>query len=486
MIDLIGKMHPFVRRTIVAAALVAIGEILFLLRVQNIMQGRVLRAAEQPSKTTGPYTRAVEDDTSPLFMFARNPSQFQLSVAYETHDTGSFVYSKQEIKLIQRSLYAMLGLLNHGLWSGASGHQHFIGTASCAAKLHRPAEEVALALLHGVLLQSWTDAFPYSNDCQRRQTLANIVGSDLETKIWRHTAMHGTGPCSDCIRAHRKLLEITHERSNSGPTLLKDRIDRYIREVHVGALYCDEIDELFGGDLVLGGNWKRRSSEHYETMARVAVLLKSPKLQEIIEQANRIDHMLFPENPEQVIAELTPPSYKLLFDTIQFREDGDSRDVTRIQDLLELGHDNKRLQRPYLGPKAQIVTDKSVSLSRQKCRDFADGRISAEDFLNWYDSWIETELTVCEKSGSYQKVDFPETVPEWAAQTQFVGVTPNRYAAWIYFVKSQKLSSISQVREMASQYHLNLTQDGSLSDLVQQLKSQKPKRNFWQVPDSYY
>jgi hypothetical protein len=61
------------------------------------------------------------------------------------------------MKLIHTAMATVRSFMNMGLFSGTQATSHFLGTASCLAKLKRPALEVAWGVMHGMHLQRWRD-----------------------------------------------------------------------------------------------------------------------------------------------------------------------------------------------------------------------------------------------------------------------------------------------------------------------------------------
>jgi hypothetical protein len=141
----------------------------YVLRASLGSQGK--ERADKAVETSGSNRRRLFGEVlKEAFPFARNPTEFRHQVTFVTKSdndktnnnyqivtdedsttaTPEFVYSKDDLALILRSLYTLLGFLNMPLWSGSPAYQHFIGTGSCLARLKRPASEVVLGLLHGI------------------------------------------------------------------------------------------------------------------------------------------------------------------------------------------------------------------------------------------------------------------------------------------------------------------------------------------------
>lgn len=260
---------------------------------------------------------------SGAFRFARLPTEFEFEVSFakQAGNRQSYLYTEDDIALILRAMHTMLGFMNIGLWSGNPGTAHFIGTASCLVKLKRPAIEVALGVMHSLYLQRWREDFniSMSDECARRNALAEVLGSDLETQLWQLSGLHATGPSTDCLKVMYKLLEVSKEEGMEMLRELLSNVDYWGHSLP-HHLLCDEIEEFIGGDIALGGNWKRRNREHFEILVSLADWIKEPLLSQWIREAAGLSSYLHHPNPTPAYKELSPPNRSVLLNstTLEF------------------------------------------------------------------------------------------------------------------------------------------------------------------------
>lgn len=246
-------------------------------------------------------------------------------------------------------------------------------------------------------------------------------------------------------------------------------------------LYCDEIEEVLGGDMILESNWKRRSETIFQDMAEIAQLIEQPKLVQFIEAAEEATFLLFPRRPEPRLAELTPATYRVLVDTVEYDANADSKDVERLQTVIDASHDNFHLLRPYYPTGPENITDRSIQETRRRCREFVEGKINVEEYLDWYFTWIDTELKVCESTGFYnQQVPMPRDVPTWAHQSHLFG-QKDRLGGWVYYCRLQNFTTMAEVQAFASKYDVILKGKGSVSELLHELEQVTPPMK-WRIP----
>ena len=357
------------------------------------------------------------------YPFARNPTDFRLQIAFERRPDkpSAFLYTDEDVQLILRALYTMEGFLAQPLWSGSYGAQHFIGTASCMVQMGRPALEVSGALLHAMYLQEWTHHLPRAfkclkstcNDiCAVRRFLASLLGSKLETKLWRTTGIHGTGPWSSWIETQRKLR--LAQRNPVAHNISKQtlhRLNTFLDTSDVRLLLCDEIEEFVGGDMVLGGNWKRRSPEHWDHVADLADILGEPKLVKWARFAQQMAVTLHSPQPILAFKELTPPNMAALWASESFNPNADPMEVERLQMFSQRSRHEQMLMKPYGHPDCAGTTCDLVNAHRELCDEFVINNSSIVEYLDQVDSFDQL-LLQCENENSYPPREMPKLVPE--------------------------------------------------------------------------
>jgi len=348
------------------------------------------------------------------FVHARTSSQLLLEAAFATKD-NEYLYNDQEQALIIRSVYVLRALFHFGLWSGADGNQHFFGTASCLVRLRRPALEVATGVLHSIYLQTWQlqAVNASSTTCDTRYLLRQLVGSELEHKLWLDTGLFATGPSSACIASYRQLSEEV-------PTYIQDHVPLY-------NLLCDEIDETNGGDMYLSGNWKRRNKTFYANLKYLAqTVLGEDELEHWIEQTRRVNHALFHPNPISLAKDMTPTSlHDLLQDAntdAYFSPQASSEDVQRWHTLVHTMVTDRVLVAPFDKPHGKRDLLQAIKASRQACVDYEQGNINASDYVRIQDA-TRHDLQKCEREDARFAVhiplpkDFPDFAipnPKWS------------------------------------------------------------------------
>ena len=367
---------------------------------------------------------------SGAFRFARLPTEFEFEISFakQAGNDQSYLYTEEDIALILRAMHTMLGFMNIGLWSGNPGTAHFIGTASCLVKLKRPAIEVALGVMHSLYLQRWREDFniSMSDECARRNSLAEVLGSELETQLWQLSGLHATGPYTDCLKIMHKLLKLSHEEGDDTKKLrnLLEQVDYWGHSLP-HHLLCDEIEEFIGGDIALGGNWKRRNREHFEVLISLSDWIEEPLLSQWIREAAGLSSYLHHPNPTPAYKELSPPNRTVLLNrtTLEFHPQAHKEELDRLQYLMSVTQTEQLMTPPYLGPKCVSITCRTIEDMRGECR-LASGSLhsnSTTALLGYLEAYRlgKERLERCEHEGLYRPVPMPKVPPQWAQMNFF-------------------------------------------------------------------
>jgi hypothetical protein len=328
------------------------------------------------------------------------------------------LYSDDDVRLILRSFHTIFGFQNMRMYSGHSVLAHLLGTASCLVKLNRPAVEVATGLLHNIYLQKWHPDLGYNDAtmCGRRNALASVVGSEVEQMVWQFIAQSGTGPWESCV----EVLNQLYDRNASGRATKTEAAD--LATVLGAALLphvtiCDELDEAMGGELTLGGNWKRRSAVHYDRVARLAIQIGEPTLAKFVRATQSMNFAL--HKPRNVSAPLpfrqvSPSNINTLFNTVEYNPETQKNDpgsIDRLQLVSDFGRSDALMTRPYL--TAGCTSGMCVEI--EKSRVFCDQAINNSDLNTYIAQVIEQvpRVLACEAAGKMKNVAMPLLPPVW-------------------------------------------------------------------------
>lgn len=351
------------------------------------LDDQVKERADKVVETTGSNRRRLFGEVlNDAFPFARNPTEFRHQVTFVTMNdndhyegvidediitaTPEFVYSKDDLSLMLRSLYTLLGFLNMPLWSGSPAYQHFIGTGSCLARLKRPASEVALGLLHGIYVQSWHPDLHTApdNECQRRNLLRSVLGSEMEELVFTQSAIFGNGPQHSCLHVYKDLLQ--QSRGNNPPNRT---IERVVKSIPYHFLLCDEIEEFLGGDVPLANNWKRRDDHHFDLLQDIARLIDEPKLVSWIETARQMTLALYNTSSDSPAShayqEISPRFYKAVYNrTVEtFRTDANPVEVDRMKFVQDTSRKEWPMLSAYFKPGESANFYKAILDTRASC-----------------------------------------------------------------------------------------------------------------------
>jgi hypothetical protein len=426
--------------------------------------GQVEKAGEiLISATTNKKRRLFGEVLKDAFLFARNPTEFRHQVMFLTKndddnkyykgnteedvsDTPTeFVYSKEDLALIIRSLYTMLGFMNMPLWSGSPAYQHFIGTGSCLAKLKRPASEVALGLLHGMYVQTWhpdlmTDP---KKECQRRRLLQSVIGSDMEQQLFYVTGVFGNGQPYSCLNLYRDLLLESHNNPNN------QTIQEVVQSIPYHFLLCDDIEEFLGGDVPIANNWRRRQDHHFDLLQEVARLLEEPKLVSWIETSRQMTIALYNTSTDSpafhVYGQIRPRSYGSVYNrSIEtFRMDANPTEVDRMKFIQDTSRKEWRMLSPYFKAGQSKNFHKSLKSTRVFCERYQKSRsqISAssrgtnddieelmppskmlDDYMILLQELRTKTLKECERKNklSSDHIPFPAIPPKDVVRSKFI------------------------------------------------------------------
>lgn len=388
--------------------------------------------------TTKPRSgrKLFEQVLKDAFPFARNPTEFRHQVTFlsqemqqVTEDEEDYVYSKEDLALILRSLYTLLGFMNMPLWSGSPAYQHFIGTGSCLARLKRPAKEVALGLLHGIYVQSWhpdLKTIP-TDECQRRSLLNSVLGSELEKHIFYESGVFGNGPQHSCLHVYKDML--VESRSSNNQT-----IQTIVESIPYHFILCDEIEEFLGGDVSLANNWKRRDEHHFDLLQDMARLINEPKLVSWIETARQMTIALYNTTDYAALyayKEVSPRLYKFVYNrSIEtFRVDADPQEVDRMKFVQDTSRREWPMLSSYFRPGESASFNTSITATRSSCNAYHERdssitpKAALDDFISVLDTLRTQTLATCDVSSSVADsadIPFPFVPPESVKRTRFV------------------------------------------------------------------
>lgn len=423
-------------------------------------QGRVEKAGDLISVNNANKRRLFGEILKDAFLFARNPTEFRHQVMFLTkHDKDNyrgytdedftdspaeFVYSKEELALILRSLYTLLGFMNMPLWSGSPAYQHFIGTGSCLAKMKRPASEVALGLLHGMYVQSWhpdllTDP---KKECQRRRLLQSVIGSEMEQQLFYMTGVFGNGQPYSCLHLYRDMLLESHRNPNN------QTIQEVIQSIPYHFLLCDDIEEFLGGDVAIANNWRRRQDHHFDLLQEVARLLGEPKLVSWIETSRQMTIALYNTSTDspafQAYGQIRPRSYESVYNrSIEtFRSDANSVEVDRMKFIQDTSRKEWRMLSSYFKAGQSKNFHKSLKGTRVFCERYHNSKIqiltsprgktdlseelrppspTLDDYMNLLEELRTKTLNECERKNKLtDHIPFPAIPPKSVVRSRFI------------------------------------------------------------------
>jgi hypothetical protein len=439
----------------------------YVLRASLGSQGK--ERANTDVETLGSNRRRLFGEVlKEAFPFARNPTEFRHQVTFVTKSdndktnnnyqvvteedlttaTPEFVYSKEDLALILRSLYTLLGFLNMPLWSGSPAYQHFIGTGSCLARLKRPASEVALGLLHGIYVQSWhpeLNTVP-ADECQRRNLLRSVLGSEMEELVFYQSAIFGNGPQHSCLHVYKDLL-----LQSRGDNTNNQTIQRVVESIPYHFLLCDEIEEFLGGDVPLANNWKRREDHHFDLLQDIARLIEEPKLVSWIETARHLTLALYNTSSDSpaihAYQEITPRFYKAVYNRSveTFRTDANPVEVDRMKFVQDTSRKEWPMLTAYFKPGESANFYKAILDTRASCDQYeisssshrGSGSISSstlstdeetmkskaslDDYIFLLDELRTQTLSYCEQKELLipDTIPFPIVPPETVVRSRF-------------------------------------------------------------------
>ena len=367
------------------------------------------------------FTNVLTD----AFPFARNPTEFRHQVTFAAYDTEadphSYVYSKDDLALVLRSLYTLLGFMNMPMWSGSPAYQHFIGTGSCLAKLNRPANEVSIGLLHGIFLQHWHPELktPANHECKRRNAIRSVLGADMEYELFSRTAIYGNGPQHSCFHVYKDMI-IESRNSPSNETL-----KRAADDIPIHFLLCDEIEEFVGGDISLANNWKRRDESHFDLLQEIAQLIGEPKLIPWIETARQLTTTLYSTTNQVALKaykELSPRNYKSVYDrsTATFREDANPVEVDRMKFVQDTSRTEWTMLSPYFNPGLSKGLAYAIRDTRDVCDRYEAESTTLDEYILLLESLRSQGLTKCEQNDLLEDdTGFPDEPPSWVRRSSF-------------------------------------------------------------------
>lgn len=376
-------------------------------------------AAASDVPTTG--TRVATTFQQSGFGLFRTPSEFLLQMAYalqtDNHNNNhnnrgdAFHLNDDDLFIVTRSVMAMYSFLDQGMWSGTSAKHHFLGTGSCLLKIGRNAVEIATGVLHGLYVQRWRDLIleESDNDCDHRYHLREVLGSKLESKLWVESGLHGTGPWHNCLKTYNGL-KAAHDKGDLAPET-QSTLTKYLEEVPIAMLLCDEVEEAIGGDEILGGHWKRRTREFFQTTrtAAKAFGMDQTDLMTYIDHAEEMSHVIFTDEPPQdAYLELTPPRVALLFNatTNPLNTKITPADRQRWVTLMELMLKDRPMMNHFLAPGQSENITVGVWGAREICDSFTGGDITVKGYLKRYFA-LREELLFCENTDPRFQVDMP-------------------------------------------------------------------------------
>ncbi|KAL3914736.1 MAG: hypothetical protein SGILL_005981 [Bacillariaceae sp.] len=339
------------------------------------------------------------------FPFRRDLASVMTEAAFQTKSETSeeFMYSQEEFSMIEISAHVSLGIMEDiFLWSQGHQNTHFLGVGSCMIQARRPAAEVAFAMNHGLYLKTWREHAYHKKDCDRRNYLRNLLGSEMERRLWLETGTSAHGPWKSCVRMWHQML---HKRDTSA--VIKKFIDRMPLEFQI----CDEIDEEIAGEVMIAGNWKRRSDDYFDTLVEIARMRGHHRLAEIVEDDRYMTQLLFPKNPGQFYKELTPPNHTFMFETIETSSDANDDDLQRFEHLILSARDNRRIL-PHNVNKNDIPLrlQKTIDKTRVLCDAVEVKEMNMTDFIFQFEK-LEHDLLYCERQDERFQKEVPFRYP---------------------------------------------------------------------------
>lgn len=365
------------------------------------------------SRTNKHASNRVADKTKDVFQFSRGLTQLLLEAAYATDENNSLFYTEEELHVIQRSIYTLLGLTSIGLWSSAHGEQHFFGTASCLIKLKRPAMEVALGVLHGIYLKQWRNHVYEQGweECDQRYVLRQLLGSEMESFLWMETGSGATGPWETCVDVWQKLVD--QQQYNA-------KIKAFVDSTPIAFQLCDEMDEVMGGDAMLGGNWKRRSNDFYEQMMHLAHSMELHSLEPQLQAAMDFANAIFPTHPAKSFKQLRPSNHTYLFRSVDISHDAHPEDLARYSFLHQQGRQDRQLLPLYKGTQMQPSLVSGIAKARDLCDAASNETMSLDAYIDEMEA-LKKDLAYCEHHGPHYFVNSatvsrlpPRKVPDFA------------------------------------------------------------------------
>eukprot|EP00303_Exanthemachrysis_gayraliae_P006800 CAMPEP_0206005800 /NCGR_PEP_ID=MMETSP1464-20131121/4800_1 /ASSEMBLY_ACC=CAM_ASM_001124 /TAXON_ID=119497 /ORGANISM="Exanthemachrysis gayraliae, Strain RCC1523" /LENGTH=432 /DNA_ID=CAMNT_0053379259 /DNA_START=57 /DNA_END=1355 /DNA_ORIENTATION=+ len=323
-----------------------------------------------------------------LTPFARSPTEFKLQVGFAkaSEDSERPLYSDGDIRLMLRAVHVMQRLLDFGLYSRSPGDRHFIGTASCMAKLRRPALEVAHGILHGAYVQQWRKdiRMPHTQECKRRNMLASMVGTELEELVFMATGLHATGPFTACLHAETLFLRAQKTEAQFTNATHAARLDGYKPYASPYMMFCDEIEETVGGDMALGGNWKRRGPSHFEVLEALAEELGDPQAVAWARSARDLTRAFFLStdvHARELYLEVSPRDQHQVHSSVKFGPGVEPAIVHRLQLLTNVTGGEAAVAPPYVAAGGGPAVLQGIQIKRASCRALHQGKLSFHDFL---------------------------------------------------------------------------------------------------------
>jgi hypothetical protein len=315
--------------------------------------------------------------------------------------------------MIQRAIYTLLGFTDIDLWSSGPGESHFFGTGSCLIKLQRPAKEVALGILHGIYLKQWRNHIYLQgwSECDERYTLRQLLGIRLEEFLWIESGSGATGPWDTCIQVWQKMVD---QPENDKKTR------HFLESTPIAFQLCDEMDEVMGGDGMLGANWKRRSNEFYKEMIHLARTMGYPSLAPQLQAAVDFASAIFPTHPTQFYKQLHPRNHSFLFGTVEVSEIAHPDDIARYHLLHHQGrHDRQLLPLPKGNQMQRSLID-GIEKARDWCDAVANHNMTLHNYVDHMNT-LKYDLQYCERhdprfSANFTAVSYspPKTIPKFA------------------------------------------------------------------------
>ncbi|KAL3907816.1 MAG: hypothetical protein SGILL_008717 [Bacillariaceae sp.] len=325
-----------------------------------------------------------------VFQFSRGSSKLLLEAAYASgQGDDSFLYSEKELHMIQRSIYTLLGFASVGLWSSGPGESHFFGTGSCLIQLKRPAMEVSLGILHGIFLKQWRNHVYQEgwSECDERYTLRQLLGTELETFLWIESGSGATGPWDTCVDVWQQLVDKQHTSK---------KIKRFVESTPIAFQLCDEMDEVMGGDSILGANWKRRSKDFYQNMIRLAHSMDLHTLEPQLKAAVDFDNTIYPTSPTQFYKQLHPLNETFLFGTVEVSTNAHPEDIERYRFLNKQGRHDRQLLPLFKDNQMQQSLIDGIGKAQDLCDAAANKTITLDMYIDEMNA-LKHDMMYCER-----------------------------------------------------------------------------------------